>query len=211
MVKLTMIARVLDGLPLAEGLDTDASIDLEYYKQQAKTLFKKLSHGPGVPPSRMSYESGEYFMHYVIESGVCYLTLCDRNYPKKLAYSYLEGERERELLCGSRRVGSTRASNRSVFALARHFVVLFLFVMSPPRFSSKFVVLVLTRVSFLSLSLSLSVRLRVKQNCNASSRINTARLSIRSLARMRLLNSTRSFKKRRNCTRISARRGIWRS
>jgi hypothetical protein len=32
----------------------------------------------------------------VIESGVCYLTLCDRNYPKKLAYSYLEGERERE-------------------------------------------------------------------------------------------------------------------
>ena len=101
MVKLTMIARVLDGLPLAEGLDTDASLDLEYYKQQAKTLFKKLgqnnassySSGGGAPPSRMSYESGEYFMHYVIESGVCYLTLCERNYPKKLAYSYLEGER----------------------------------------------------------------------------------------------------------------------
>lgn len=100
MVKLTMIARVLDGLPLAEGLDTDASLDLEYYKQQAKTLFKKLgqnasSHSSGAggaPPSRMSYESGEYFMHYVIESGVCYLTLCERNYPKKLAYSYLEGE-----------------------------------------------------------------------------------------------------------------------
>ena len=100
MVKLTMIARVLDGLPLAEGLDTDASLDLEYYKQQAKTLFKKLgqnnsyasSGGGGALPSRMSYESGEYFMHYVIESGVCYLTLCERNYPKKLAYSYLEGE-----------------------------------------------------------------------------------------------------------------------
>ncbi|CAL6286715.1 unnamed protein product [Bathycoccus prasinos] len=103
MVKLTMIARVLDGLPLAEGLDTDASLDLEYYKQQAKTLFKKLgqnssSHASGAggaPPSRMSYESGEYFMHYVIESGVCYLTLCERNYPKKLAYSYLE-ELQRE-------------------------------------------------------------------------------------------------------------------
>ena len=76
---------------------------LEYYKQQAKTLFKKLgqnsssSHASGAggaPPSRMSYESGEYFMHYVIESGVCYLTLCERNYPKKLAYSYLEGERK---------------------------------------------------------------------------------------------------------------------
>ena len=66
MVKLTMIARVLDGLPLAEGLDTDASLDLEYYKQQAKTLFKKLgqnsssphaSGAGGAPPSRMSYES----------------------------------------------------------------------------------------------------------------------------------------------------------
>lgn len=113
MVKLTMIARVLDGLPLAEGLDTDASLDLEYYKQQAKTLFKKLgqnnassySSGGGAPPSRMSYESGEYFMHYVIESGVCYLTLCERNYPKKLAYSYLEGER-------------VEASNRASFLFA---------------------------------------------------------------------------------------------
>ena len=107
MVKLTMIARVLDGLPLAEGLDTDASLDLEYYKQQAKTLFKKLGQNNssyassgggagGAPPSRMSYESGEYFMHYVIESGVCYLTLCERNYPKKLAYSYLEGESKQQ-------------------------------------------------------------------------------------------------------------------
>ena len=100
MVKLTMIARVLDGLPLAEGLDTDATLDLEYYKQQAKTLFKKLSSG-AVPPSRMSYESGEYFMHYVIENGVCYLTLCDRNYPKKLAYSYLEGERIHRIFAAS--------------------------------------------------------------------------------------------------------------
>jgi vesicle transport protein SEC22 len=84
-----MVARVADGLPLAEGLDTDRARDLEPYKQQAKTLFKKLSAGPP-PPSRMSYESGAYFLHYMIESGVCYLTLSDRGYPKKLAYQYLE-------------------------------------------------------------------------------------------------------------------------
>mmetsp|Transcript_10230 Transcript_10230/g.25043 ORF Transcript_10230/g.25043 Transcript_10230/m.25043 type:complete len:226 (+) Transcript_10230:243-920(+) len=89
MVKLTMLARVADGLPLAEGLDSDRQADLEQYKQQAKTLFKKLSQGPP-PPSRMSYESGAYFLHYMIEQGVCYLTLCDRGYPKKLAYQYLE-------------------------------------------------------------------------------------------------------------------------
>jgi len=88
-VKLTLIARVTDGLPLAEGLDTDKDADLEYYKQQAKTLFKKMSQGPP-PASRMSYESGPYFLHYLIEGGVCYLTLCERGYPKKLAYQYLE-------------------------------------------------------------------------------------------------------------------------
>ena len=81
MVKLTMLARVADGLPLAEGLDSERQQNLEQYKQQAKTLFKKLSQGPP-PPSRMSYESGAFFLHYLIEDGVCYLTLCDRGYPK---------------------------------------------------------------------------------------------------------------------------------
>jgi hypothetical protein len=68
MVKLTMLARVADGLPLAEGLDSDRQQDLEQYKQQAKTLFKKLSQGPP-PPSRMSYESGPYFLHYMVGGG----------------------------------------------------------------------------------------------------------------------------------------------
>jgi vesicle transport protein SEC22 len=36
MVKLTLIARVVDGLPLAEGLETEKSADLDAYKQQAK-------------------------------------------------------------------------------------------------------------------------------------------------------------------------------
>jgi vesicle transport protein SEC22 len=31
-----------------------------------------------------------FFHSYLIEGGVCYLTLCDRSYPKKLAYQYLE-------------------------------------------------------------------------------------------------------------------------
>ena len=36
MVKLTLIARVADGLPLAEGLETEKNADLDTYKQQAK-------------------------------------------------------------------------------------------------------------------------------------------------------------------------------
>ncbi|KAK9715412.1 hypothetical protein RND81_06G163200 [Saponaria officinalis] len=90
MVKVTMIARVTDGLPLAEGLDDGRDVqDVDYYKQQIKALFKNLSKGQN-DPSRMSVESGPYVFHYIIEGHVCYLTMCDRAYPKKLAFQYLE-------------------------------------------------------------------------------------------------------------------------
>ncbi|XP_076881143.1 25.3 kDa vesicle transport protein SEC22-1 [Bidens hawaiensis] len=90
MVKLTMIARVTDGLPLAEGLDDGRDMqDAEFYKQQVKALFKNLSRGQN-EASRMSVETGPYIFHYIIEGRVCYLTMCDRAYPKKLAFQYLE-------------------------------------------------------------------------------------------------------------------------
>ncbi|XP_073389186.1 25.3 kDa vesicle transport protein SEC22-1 isoform X5 [Physcomitrium patens] len=67
---------------------------MEFYKQQAKQLCKELSRRQH-EASRMSVETGPYFFHYIIEGGVCYLTLCERSYPKKLAYQYLE-ELQRE-------------------------------------------------------------------------------------------------------------------
>lgn len=36
MVRLTLIARVRDGLPLAEGLDADKEHEMYQYKSQAK-------------------------------------------------------------------------------------------------------------------------------------------------------------------------------
>ncbi|KAH9713796.1 25.3 kDa vesicle transport protein [Citrus sinensis] len=95
MVKMTMIARVTDGLPLAEGLDDGRDLrDAEMYKQQVKALFKNLSRGQN-EASRMSIETGPYVFQYpcvfyIIEGRVCYLTMCDRAYPKKLAFQYLE-------------------------------------------------------------------------------------------------------------------------
>ncbi|KAJ6932829.1 25.3 kDa vesicle transport protein [Populus alba x Populus x berolinensis] len=90
MVKLTLIARVTDGLPLAEGLDDGRDVkDAEMYKQQVKALFKNLASGHN-DASRMSIETGPYIFHYIIEGRVCYLTMCDRSYPKKLAFQYLE-------------------------------------------------------------------------------------------------------------------------
>jgi len=42
MVRLTLIARKHDGLPLSEGLDSDNHHDMEPYKQQAKVQLIKL-------------------------------------------------------------------------------------------------------------------------------------------------------------------------
>lgn len=43
MVKLTLIARVRDGLPLAEGLDTDKEHEMYSYKSQAKVCPRALT------------------------------------------------------------------------------------------------------------------------------------------------------------------------
>lgn len=68
MVKLTMIARVTDGLPLAEGLDDGRDVpDSDFYKQQVKSLFKNLSRGQN-EPSRMSIETGPYIFQYPLHS-----------------------------------------------------------------------------------------------------------------------------------------------
>lgn len=55
-----------------------------------QSIFKKLGVGPSKPPPRLSIESGTFTFHYLIEADVCYLTLTDKGYPKKLAFQYLE-------------------------------------------------------------------------------------------------------------------------
>lgn len=36
-----------------------------------------------------------FHISYIIEEGICYLTLCEPNYPARLAFSYLEKLHER--------------------------------------------------------------------------------------------------------------------
>jgi len=89
MVLLTMIARIADGLLLAATMQEDeqSGRSILEYQNQAKMLFRKL--GPQ-SPSRCTIETGPYLFHYLIENEVCYLVLCERNYSKRIAYSYLE-------------------------------------------------------------------------------------------------------------------------
>lgn len=79
-MKLTMIARVTDGLPLAEGLDDSRDVpDADYYKQQVKSLFKNLSMGHN-EASRMSIESGPYIFQYPLIVSILFLFLHSQYY-----------------------------------------------------------------------------------------------------------------------------------
>eukprot|EP00112_Aurelia_sp_Birch-Aquarium-sp1_P003257 Seg1363.7 transcript_id=Seg1363.7/GoldUCD/mRNA.D3Y31 product="Vesicle-trafficking protein SEC22b" protein_id=Seg1363.7/GoldUCD/D3Y31 len=89
MVLLTMIARLVDGLPLAASMPSDeqSGRDVQEYQSQAKKLFRKLNERS---PARCSIETGPFVFHYSIDSGICYLVLCEKAFSKRLAFGYLE-------------------------------------------------------------------------------------------------------------------------
>jgi len=60
---------------------------MELFKNQAKQILKKLNPRS---TAKMSIESNPYIFHYMIEHGICYLTLTDKSYPKRLAFLFLE-------------------------------------------------------------------------------------------------------------------------
>ncbi|KAL4614107.1 hypothetical protein ACB092_07G031100 [Castanea dentata] len=119
MVKLTLIARVTDGLPLAEGLDDGRDLkDAEFYKQQVKALFKNLSRGQN-EASRMSIETGPYVnvLSYIIEGRVCYLTMCHHAYPKKLAFQYLEDLNQKTFIQKTKKLYQDTRTQRNIAKL----------------------------------------------------------------------------------------------
>ncbi|GIJ89983.1 vesicle-trafficking protein S22a [Aspergillus pseudoviridinutans] len=87
MVKSTQIAR-LDGLMLAASVDDEqAEAELSEIKSQAKMIFRRLSRNSA---PQASIESNQYNLHYLIKDDICFLCICDRSYPRKLAFTYLE-------------------------------------------------------------------------------------------------------------------------
>ncbi|KAJ6024253.1 protein transport protein sec22 [Penicillium herquei] len=98
MVKSTQISRI-DGLMLAASVDDEqarngkeltagfqAENELSEIKSQAKMIFRRLNRNAA---PQASIESGQYNLHYLIKDDVCFLTICDRSYPRKLAFTYL--------------------------------------------------------------------------------------------------------------------------
>ncbi|KAJ9314972.1 hypothetical protein DTO271D3_4711 [Paecilomyces variotii] len=86
MVRSTQIAR-LDGLMLAASVDDEqAEAELSEVKSQAKMIFRRMSRNSA---PEASIESGIYSLHYLIKDDICFLCICDRSYPRKLAFTYL--------------------------------------------------------------------------------------------------------------------------
>ncbi|KAI0309653.1 protein transport protein Sec22, partial [Amylostereum chailletii] len=82
------IVRASDALPLAASVDDEQTEQsLQEHKQQAKLIFRRIT--PTSEP-RLSIESGAYTLHYLISENVVYLTIAEKSYPRKLAFSYLD-------------------------------------------------------------------------------------------------------------------------
>jgi vesicle transport protein SEC22 len=60
MLRLTLIARVSDGLPLAASMEDDTEMrEFEDYKKQRKKILQQLQTFP-TPPEKLSIESGPF-------------------------------------------------------------------------------------------------------------------------------------------------------
>lgn len=122
MPLFTVIMRLTPPLVLAESMDNDSgSAELSSMRQQAKKLLETIARSG---ESSAVYTSGNYYFIHITENDVCYLTLCDSSYPKKLAYSFLE-ELKKEF---DVQHGAEVAKTKRPFAFE-------LFGTSPPHFN----------------------------------------------------------------------------
>lgn len=92
-----MICRASDGLPLLETCDdriTPESITKQpnepskmthSIKMNARMICRKLP----TSSTKCSVTEGEMCYHYIIEDGICYMTVTTESYPKKMVMLYL--------------------------------------------------------------------------------------------------------------------------
>uniref|UniRef100_A0A8H7N4J0 Protein transport protein SEC22 n=1 Tax=Bionectria ochroleuca TaxID=29856 RepID=A0A8H7N4J0_BIOOC len=87
MIRSTQISR-LDGLMLCASVDEEqAEGSLNEVKNQVRQVLRKLTRNS---ESQASVDcAGSFTLHYLIESDIVFITICDRSYPRKLAFTYL--------------------------------------------------------------------------------------------------------------------------
>ncbi|KAI3911228.1 hypothetical protein MKX01_012928 [Papaver californicum] len=91
MVKITVVGRAHDGLLVAHypRIINAEDTSMLFYKQQAEFILKEICRG-ALLPSKMSINvDNQYCFNYLIQNGICYITLCESSYPRNLAFHYL--------------------------------------------------------------------------------------------------------------------------
>jgi len=66
--------------------DEQTESELAEVKSQSKLIFRRLNRNSA---QEATIESGPYTLHYLIRDSVCFLCICDKSYPRKLAFTYL--------------------------------------------------------------------------------------------------------------------------
>mmetsp|Transcript_19815 Transcript_19815/g.30613 ORF Transcript_19815/g.30613 Transcript_19815/m.30613 type:complete len:228 (+) Transcript_19815:115-798(+) len=86
---LTQVARVSDGLPLVANTSSSSGVApvTTQSQQQAKQILRSLMQGS---PSRMSIESGPHTFYYLVRENLCFLSMFESSYPKRVAFLYLD-------------------------------------------------------------------------------------------------------------------------
>jgi vesicle transport protein SEC22 len=87
---LTFIARASDGLILSETWDSGQSDSLIIFKQQAKKILAKLKNAPPKCSVDGGTAANPVLFHYLLDGGICFLTVAGKSFPKRLAFAYLE-------------------------------------------------------------------------------------------------------------------------
>lgn len=78
-------------MPLAQGprLHEENNDVLTTYKKQAEFILKEISL-QALPSSKMTILVDHHCFNYMVENGICYLTICESSYPRKLAFHCLQ-------------------------------------------------------------------------------------------------------------------------
>ncbi|XP_071803615.1 vesicle-trafficking protein SEC22a-like [Asterias amurensis] len=86
MVQFAMISRLKDGLPLSATTDHEPSEAVLISKKYAKLIAKRASRYP----DRCSLFTGHHWLHLISSLGVCFIMMCEENYPAVLAFCFLD-------------------------------------------------------------------------------------------------------------------------
>eukprot|EP00667_Euglena_gracilis_P021191 EG_transcript_23133 len=83
----TSITRLCDGLQLAASVD-DGQLNAKQ-KNEAKAILKQLTNNSSHPKLHTVQDQTHQY-NILTQNGVIYMAYCEKSYPTKLAYTYLE-------------------------------------------------------------------------------------------------------------------------